>query len=137
MTENEIAKQILDAAFRVHTKLGPGLLESVYEVVMAYELKKGGLIADRQKAMPITYDGIRFDEAFRSDIVVNGKIITELKSVEALLPVHAKQLLTQLRLSELKLGLLINFGEAHLKNGIKRIVNGQLDGGPGHSNLTL
>lgn len=76
--------------------------------------------------MPIIYDDIRFDEAFRSDIVVNGKVIAELKSVEALLPVHAKQVLTQLRLSGLKLGLLINFGEAHLKNGIKRIINGQL-----------
>jgi GxxExxY protein len=137
MTENEIAKQILDAAFRVHTKLGPGLFESVYEVVMAYELKKRGLTADRQKAMPIIYDGIRFDEAFRSDIVVDRKVITELKSVEALLPVHAKQLLTQLRLSDLKLGLLINFGETHLKNGIKRIINGQLDAGLGPSNLTL
>ena len=127
MTENDIAKKILDAAFLVHTKLGPGLLESVYEVVMAYELKKKGLTAERQKAMPITYDGIRFDEAFRSDVVVNGKVIAELKSVESLLPVHAKQLLTQLRLSGLKLGLLINFGEAHLKNGIKRIINGSLD----------
>src|SRR5205823_9402453 len=76
MTENEIAKQILDAAFLVHTKLGPGLLESVYEVVMAYELKKRGLTAERQKAMPIMYDNVRFDEAFRSDIVVNGKVIT-------------------------------------------------------------
>jgi GxxExxY protein len=127
MTENEIAKQILDAAFLVHTKLGPGLLESVYEVVMAYELKKRGLTAERQKAMPILYDNVRFDEAFRSDIVVNGKVIAELKSVEALLPVHAKQVLTQLRLSGLKLGLLINFGEAHLKDGIKRIINGRLD----------
>ena len=127
MTENEIVKQVLDAAFVVHTKLGPGLLESVYEVVMAYELKKRGLNAERQKAMPILYDNIRFDEAFRSDIVVNGKVIAELKSVEALLPVHAKQVLTQLRLSGLKLGLLINFGEAHLKNGIKRIINGTLD----------
>jgi len=127
MTENEIAKQILDAAFRVHTKLGPGLFESVYEVIMAYELKKRGLSAERQKAMPIMYDDIRFDEAFRSDIVVNGKVIAELKSVEALLPVHPKQVLTQLRLSGLKLDLLVNFGEAHLKNGIKRIINGQLD----------
>ena len=127
MTENEIAKQLLDAAFVVHTKLGPGLLESVYEVVLAYELKKRGLTAERQKPMPILYDNIRFDEAFRSDLVVNGKVIAELKSVEALLPLHAKQLLTQLRLSDLKLGLLINFGEAHLKNGIKRVINGQLD----------
>jgi len=127
MTENEIAKHILDAAFLVHTKLGPGLLESGYEVIIAYELKKRGLTAERQKAMPIMYDDIRFDEAFRSDIVVNGKVIAELKSVEVLLPVHAKQVLTQLRLSGLKLGLLINFGEAHLKNGIKRIINGRLD----------
>jgi len=127
MTENEIAKHILDAAFLVHTKLGPGLLESVYEVIIAYELKKRGLTAERQKAMPIMYDDIRFDEAFRSDIVVNGKVIAELKSVEVLLPVHAKQVLTQLRLSGLKLGLLINFGEAHLKNGIKRIIDGRLD----------
>jgi GxxExxY protein len=127
MTENEIAKQILDAAFTVHSKLGPGLLESVYEVVLAYELKKRGLTPQRQKPMPIMYDNIRFDEAFRSDLVVNGKVIAELKSVEALLPVHSKQLLTQLRLSGLKLGLLINFGEAHLKNGIKRVINGHLD----------
>jgi len=127
MTENEIAKQILDAAFLVHTRLGPGLLESVYEVVLAYELEKTGLTAERQKSMPIMYDNIRFDEAFRSDVIVNGKVIAELKSVEALLPVHAKQLLTQLRLSGLNLGLLINFGEAHLKNGIKRVINGHLD----------
>ena len=127
MTENEIAKQILDAAFTVHTKLGPGLLESVYEVVLAYELKKRDLTAERQKPMSILYDNIRFDEAFRSDLVVNGKVIAELKSVESLLPVHGKQLLTQLRLSGLKLGLLINFGEAHLKNGIKRVINGHLD----------
>ena len=127
MTENEISKHILDAAFRVHTKLGPGLFESVYEVIMAYELKKKDLIVERQKPMPIMYDDIRFDEAFRSDMVVDRKVIAELKSVEALLPVHAKQVLTQLRLSGLKLGLLINFGEAHLKNGIKRIINGKLD----------
>ena len=127
MTENEIAKQILDAAFLVHTRLGPGLLESVYEVVLAYELEKSGLTAERQKPMPIVYDNIRFGAAFRSDLVVNGKVIVELKSVEALLPVHAKQLLTQLRLSDLKLGLLINFGAAHLKNGIKRVINGHLD----------
>jgi GxxExxY protein len=101
MTENETAKQILDAALLVHTKLGPGLLESVYEVILAYELKKRGLTAEPPKAMPIMDDDIRFDEAFRSDIVVNGKVIAELKSVEALLPVHAKQVLTQLRLSGL------------------------------------
>jgi GxxExxY protein len=127
MTENEIAKHILDASLVVHTKLGPGVFESVYEVLVAYELRKKGLTVERQKPMSITYDGVRFDEAFRSDLMVNGKVIAELKSVEALSAVHAKQLLTQLRLSGLKLGLLINFGEAHLKNGIKRIINGQLE----------
>jgi GxxExxY protein len=127
MTENEISKHILDAAFRVHTKLDPGLFESVYEVIMAYELKKRGLMVERQNPMPIMYDDIRFDEAFRSDMIANRKVVTELKSVEALLPVHAKQVLTQLRLSGLKLGLLINFGEAHLRNGIKRIINGRLE----------
>ena len=127
MTENEIAKHILDSAFLVHTKLGPGVFESVYEVLVAHELTKKGLSVERQKAMPIVYDGIRFDEAFRSDLVVEGKAIAELKSVQALSPVHAKQILTQLRLTGLKLGLLINFGEAHLKNGIKRVINGQLE----------
>jgi GxxExxY protein len=129
MTENQIAKQILDGAFVVHTKLDPGLFESVYEVVLAHELRKRGLTVERQKPMPIVYDGVRFDEAFRSDLVVNGKVIAELKSVEATSAIHAKQVLTQLRLSGLKLGLLINFGEAHLKNGIKRIINGKLDDG--------
>ena len=126
MTENEIAKHILDAAFLVHTRLGPGVFESVYEVLLAYELRKKGLTVERQKPMSITYDGVRFDEAFRSDLVVNGKVIAELKSVEILSAVHAKQVLTQLRLSGLKLGLLINFGEAHPKNEIKRIINGRL-----------
>ena len=129
MTENEIAKQILDCAFVVHTKLGPGLLESVYDVVMAHELKKKGRTVERQKPLPITYDGIRFEEAFRADLLVDGKVIAELKSVESLSPLHAKQVLTQLRMTDLKLGLLINFGEAHLKNGIKRIINGKLDDG--------
>ena len=127
MNENEIAKQILDAAFLVHTKLGPGVFEAVYEVALAYELRKKGLMIERQKPVSIVYDGIRFDEAFRSDLVVNGKVIVELKSIEGLSSVHAKQLLTQLRLSGLKLGFLINFGEAHLKNGIKRVINGQLN----------
>ncbi|HEV2047529.1 MAG TPA: GxxExxY protein [Chthoniobacterales bacterium] len=127
MTENEIARQILDAAFLVHTKLGPGLLESVYEVVLAHELRKKGLSVERQKPMPIVYDGIRFDEAFRTDLLVDAKVIAELKSVESISALHAKQVLTQLRMSGLKLGLLINFGEPHLKNGIKRIINGKLD----------
>jgi GxxExxY protein len=127
MTENEIAKEVLDAAFLVPTRLGPGVFESVYEVVLAHELRKKGMTVERQKPMSILYDGVRFDEAFRADLVVNGKLIVELKSIEALTAVHAKQLLTQLRLSGLRLGLLINFGEAHLKNGIKRMINGQLE----------
>lgn len=126
MSENEIASIVLDVAFAAHTKLGPGLLESVYEVVLAHELKKKGLKVERQKPMPIIYDGVRFEEAFRADLVVEGKVVAELKSIEALSPIHAKQVLTQLRLSGLKLGLLINFGEAHLKNGIKRLINGKL-----------
>ena len=127
MTENEIAKRVLDSAFLIHTKLGPGLLESVYEVVLAHELKKNGLNVEGQRPMPIVYDGIRFDEAYRADLLVNSKVIVELKSAEKVSALHAKQVLTQLRMSGLKLGLLINFGEAHLKNGIKRIINGQLD----------
>ena len=130
MTENEISKCVLDAAFKVHSKLGSGLLESVYEVVLAHELRKLGLPVERQKTMPIEYDGIRFDEAFRTDLVVAEKVIVELKSVAATTSVHAKQVLTQLRLSGLKLGLLINFGEAHLRNGIKRLINGELDDEP-------
>jgi GxxExxY protein len=137
MSENEIAKQILDAAFVVHTKLGPGLLESVYEVVVAHELRKKGLVVERQKPMPITYDGVRFDEAFRSDLLVDSKVIVELKSVEALSALHAKQVRTQSRMSGLKLGLLINFGEAHLKNGIKRIINGKLDDDKNSSEISL
>jgi GxxExxY protein len=127
MNENEIAKQILDGAFLVHTRLRPRLLESVYEVVLAHELRKKGLIVERQKPMPIVYDGVRLNEAFRSDLVVNAKVIAEPKSVETTSGLYAKQLLTQLRLSGLKLGQLINFGEVHLKNGIKRIINGKVD----------
>ena len=127
MNENEIAKQILEAAFVVRTKLGPGLLESVYEVVLAHELRKQGLLVERQKPMPITYDGVRFDEAYRADLLVDSRVIVELKSVETTAPLHAKQVLTQLRMSGLKLGLLINFGQAHLKNGIRRLINAQID----------
>jgi len=124
MTENEIATQIVDAAFKIHTKLGPGLLESVYEVALAHELKKRGLRVERQASIPIVYDDIKFDEGFRADLIVENKVNVELKSVEAVLPVHRKQVLTHLRLTNLKLGLLINFGEELIKNGISRIVNG-------------
>ena len=124
MTENEIATQIVDAALKIHTKLGPGLLESVYEVVLAHELKKRGLRVVRQAPTPIVYDDIKFDEGFRADLIVEDKVIVELKSVETVVPVHKKQVLTHLRLTNLKLGLLINFGEELIKNGISRIVNG-------------
>lgn len=124
MTENDVAKVIVDCAFKVHTALGPGLLESVYETVMAHELKKRGLKVQRQLPIPIVYESIRFDEGFRADLVVNDLVIVELKSVELLARVHSKQLLTYIRLADKKLGLLINFGEALIKTGIKRVVNG-------------
>jgi len=127
MKENEIAKEVVDAAFRVHTKLGPGLLESVYEVVLAHEIKKRGLSVIRQKPVPIKYDNIVFNEGFRADIVVEDSVILELKSIEATSPVHKKQLLTYLRLTDKKLGLLINFGAPLIKHGISRIVNGLKD----------
>jgi GxxExxY protein len=121
--EDEIARVVLDSAFAVHSALGPGLLESVYEAVLAYEMNRRGLVVRRQVPIPITYRGLRFDEGFRADLVVADRVIAELKSVEALAAVHAKQVLTQLRLGGYRLGLLINFGEVHLKNGIRRLVN--------------
>jgi GxxExxY protein len=124
MTENEIATQIVDAAFKIHTTLGPGLLETVYDVVLAHELQKRGLRVERQVPIPIAWEGIKFNEGFRADLIVEGKVIVELKSIETVAPVHKKQVLTHLRLMNLKLGLLINFGEELIKNGISRIVNG-------------
>jgi GxxExxY protein len=124
MTENEIAKQVVDAAFKIHTTLGPGLLESVYESVLAYELKQRGLQVVRQQAIPVVYESVHLEEGFRADLIIEGKVIVELKSVEVIAPVHKKQVLTYLRLTNLKLGLLINFGEALIKDGITRVVNG-------------
>ena len=124
MTENEISKQVVDAAFKIHTTLGPGLLESVYEAVLAYELKQRGLRVVRQQAVPVIYEAVHLEEGFRADLIVEGKVIVELKSVEVIAPVHKKQVLTYLRLTNLKLGLLINFGEALIKDGISRVVNG-------------
>ena len=124
MTENEIARQIVDAAFKIHTTLGPGLLESVYEAVLFHELKKRGLQVERQVPMPVVWDGLVLDEGYRADLIVEHKVIVELKSVEKIAPVHGKQLLTYLRLANMRLGLLINFGEALIKNGIQRVVNG-------------
>ncbi|PIS27315.1 MAG: GxxExxY protein [Candidatus Marinimicrobia bacterium CG08_land_8_20_14_0_20_45_22] len=123
MTENEISKIILDVSFCLHTKFGPGLFESVYEDLMAYELEKNGLRVEKQKILPVVYENLRMESAFRIDLLVNNAVIVEIKSVESILPVHKKQLLTYLRLADKRLGLLINFNEAHLKDGITRIVN--------------
>jgi len=124
LDENQLSKIILDAAFKVHSRTGPGLLESVYEVLLAHELRKRGLRVERQVAIPIRYDELVFEEGFRADLLVDDKVIVELKSIESLARVHGKQVLTQLRLSNRKLGLLVNFGEVRLKNGIERVVNG-------------
>jgi GxxExxY protein len=123
MTENEISQIIVQAAYDLHRELGPGLLESVYEVVLADLLREKGLEVERQKPIPIDFRGKRFEEGFRADLVVSGIVLVELKSVEALARVHGKQVLTYLRLSRLKLGLLINFGGELLKNNIERVVN--------------
>jgi GxxExxY protein len=128
MTENETATIIVNACFRIHSNLGPGLLESVYEAVLAQELRKRGLNVQRQVPIPITWDGMDFEEGFRADLIVENIVIVELKSVEKIAPVHHKQLLTYLRLTNKRLGLLINFGEALIKNGVKRIVNGLPEG---------
>lgn len=123
MNENEIAKVIVDVAYNIHVELGPGLLESVYETVMAYELGKRGLQFTRQQAIPIVYKNIRLEEGFRADLIVEKKVIVELKSIENITPVHKKQILTYLRLTNKKLGLLINFNTELIKDGITRIVN--------------
>ena len=127
MTENEIAERVMDVAFQIHRELGPGLLESVYEVILARKLTDTGLVVERQVPVPIQFQGILFDEGFRADLFVEQKVIIELKSVERLQPVHSKQLLTYLRLTGCRLGLLINFGENLMKDGFKRVVNGLED----------
>ncbi|MBA2411035.1 MAG: GxxExxY protein [Gammaproteobacteria bacterium] len=124
MNENGIARAVVNAAFEIHSRLGPGLLESVYEAVLCYELSRKGLSVKRQVPIPVVYDNIRFDEGFRADMIVNDKVIVELKSVEQVSYAHKKQLLTYLRLADMRLGLLINFAEAIVKDGITRVVNG-------------
>jgi GxxExxY protein len=124
MNENEIASLVMDKAFLLHRELGPGLLESVYEVVLDRQLTEMGLAVERQVPIPVRFQGIVFDEGFRADLFVEKKVIIELKSVERLQPVHSKQLLTYLRLTGCRLGLLINFGENLLKDGFKRVANG-------------
>ena len=122
--KNQLGTVILTAAYRVHTELGSGLFESVYEAVLAYEIRSLGIEVERQPVIPIFYRSLKFEEGFRADLIVGNKVILELKSVENLEKVHAKKLLTQLRLSGMHLGYLINFGAAHLKSGIRRVVNG-------------
>ncbi|MGF7138121.1 GxxExxY protein [Roseimarinus sediminis] len=123
MTENEIATIVVNTAFDIHVKLGPGLLESVYEEIMYYELVRQGLNVEKQKIIPVFWDGIKINMGFRADLLVENKVIIELKSVEHLAPVHPKQLLTYLKIADKKLGLLINFNEKLIKDGISRIVN--------------
>lgn len=122
--ENEIGTRVIEAAIEIHRELGPGLLESVYELVLASELTRRGLKVARQVAVPITYKGINFDEGFRADLIVEDKVILELKSVEHVSPAHKKQVQTYLKLTGCKLGYLLNFGEAVLRTGITRCVNG-------------
>ena len=127
MTENEISKQIVDSAYRIHTALGPGLLESVYEAVLAHKLQNRGLLTVRQQDVPVVYRGTRIETGFRADLVVENKVIVEIKSIEAILVVHKKQLLTYLRLADKRLGMLINFNVALIKDGITRIANAMPD----------
>ncbi len=124
MDENEISKAIVDSAFRLHTKLGPGLFEHVYEQILEFELVKRGLAVKHQEPIPLVYDEIKLDAAFKADLLVNDKVIVELKSVTKLADIHKKQLLTYLKISNLRLGLLINFNETLIKDGIVRIANG-------------
>lgn len=123
MTENELSKIIVDCCFKIHNTLGPGLFESVYEETLAYELTTRGLNIRRQQGIKVVYEQINMDLGFRADIIVEDKVIIEIKSVEGINPVHQKQLLTYLRLTGIKLGLLVNFNEVLIKDGLQRIVN--------------
>ncbi|AIN73071.1 GxxExxY protein [Flavobacterium psychrophilum] len=126
MTENDISRVVFESALKVHQALGPGLLESAYEECLFYELKKHNLKIEKQKALPLIYDEIKLDAGYRIDIIIEDKFIVEIKAVEALTDVHLAQLLTYLRLSNCKLGLLINFNVSLLKNGVRRVINGTL-----------
>lgn len=123
MTENEFAAMVVDACILIHRVLGLGLFESVYEAALAYELEKRGLQVSRQQPIPVVYDMIQFEAGFIADIIVEDKVILELKAIENILPVHKKQLLTYLRLTDMRLGLLLNFGAALMKEGIARVAN--------------
>ena len=130
MRENEIAKVVVDVAYQIHFRLGPGLLESVYEAVMLYEIRKRGLQVDSQVPIPVVWESVKLEVGFRADLIVERKVVVELKSVELIAPVHKKQLLTYLRLADCRLGLLINFGAELIKNGISRVVNNLPDSAP-------
>lgn len=123
MDEETLAREAVDCAFKIHNELGPGLLESVYEAVLAKRLVARGFVVERQKPIPIRFDEIDFEEGFRADLLVERKLLIELKSAERLVPVHGKQMLTYLRLLDLPLGILINFGAATFREGVRRIVN--------------
>jgi GxxExxY protein len=126
MNENEIGTIVVDEAIHLHKTLGPGLLETVYEAILARRLAKRGLKVQRQVAVPIEFEGERFDEGFRADLIVEGKVLLELKSVEKVNNAHKKQVLTYLKLTGMKLGYLLNFGEELMKQGITRTINGTL-----------
>ena len=127
MMEDAIAKEIVDAAYHMHTAIGPGLLESVYEAVLASELQKRGLRVDRQYPVPVVYKGTRFEMGFRADLVVEDKVIVEIKSIAEIAALHRTQLLTYLRMADKRLGLLINFNVVLIKDGITRIANGMTE----------
>ena len=124
MNENQLSKIIVDICYHIHVKLGPGLLESVYEEILAYELYQRGLSFSRQQDIPVTWKGMKMNRGFRADIIVEDTVLIELKSVEALAPVHYKQVITYLKLTDIKLGLLINFNQELIKTGVRRLVNG-------------
>ncbi len=126
MTENQIATIVVNASYKVHKSLGPGLLESAYEECLYYELKKQGLQVEKQKPLPLVYESVKMDIGYRVDLMVENKFIIEIKSVESINDVHLAQILTYLKLSDCKLGMLINFNVSLVKNGIKRIINGSL-----------
>ncbi|CAA9202020.1 GxxExxY protein [Flavobacterium bizetiae] len=123
MTENEISGIVVDICYKMHVKLGPGLLESVYESILYHELTKKGLFVERQKAIPVIWDEIKLDIGFRTDLIIENKLILEIKSIEKITEVHAKQIMTYLKITKMKLGLLINFNVPLIKFGITRIVN--------------
>lgn len=124
MHENELARIVVDVAYHIHTKLGPGLLESVYKAIMVHELRKRGLNVLFEVPVPVVWEEVHLDVGFRADLIVEGKLVVELKSQEGVAPVHKKQVLTHLRLTSCRLGLLINFGAALIKEGISRVANG-------------